>query len=68
VSFLLSVTYNPFILSVVMLNGLILSVVMQNVLILSVIMLSVAAPMQPTLRAGPHKKLFSGMPINIRLS
>jgi hypothetical protein len=41
VSLMLSVTYMPFVLSLVMLNVIILSLVMLNVIILSVIMLSI---------------------------
>ncbi len=44
VSFMLSFTRNPFVLSVVMLNIMMLSIIMLNVIVLSVIMLSVAAP------------------------
>ncbi len=42
VSFMLSVTYKPFIPSVIMLNVTLLSVIMLNVTLLSVIMLNVA--------------------------
>jgi hypothetical protein len=38
---MLSVTYKPFMLSVIMLNVIMLSVIMQGVIMLSVIMLSV---------------------------
>jgi hypothetical protein len=40
---MLSVTYKPCMLSVIMLNVAILSVIMLNVIILSVVMLSVVA-------------------------
>jgi hypothetical protein len=53
---MLSVTYKPFMLTVVMLNVIMLSVtykpfmlsaVMLNIIVLSVVMLSVVAPLKP---------------------
>ncbi len=44
-SFILSVIYKPFMLSVVMLNVVMLSVVMLSVVMLSVVMLGVIAPL-----------------------
>ncbi len=45
-SFMLSVSYKPFILSVVMLNVNMLNAIMLNVNMLIVIMLSVVAPLE----------------------
>jgi hypothetical protein len=41
---MLTVTYKPFMLSVIMLSVIMLSVIMLNVIMLSVIMLSVMTP------------------------
>jgi hypothetical protein len=52
---MLSVTYKPFMLSVIMLNVVILSVIMLNVVILTVTMLSVVAPiLMPSLSDSPY--------------
>ncbi len=52
-SFMLSITNKPFVLSVVMLDVVMLNVVMLNVVMLNVVMLNVMAPLR--------------LPANIRL-